>query len=125
MYFASSAGQSGYFFTTPSGKFLCAITGDLPTNSAAGCHGRIPANATSGPRPNTIMSSDGEIGTVFHRGDPQFQRLDGGTAPALGYGTPLYAMGYTCTVDYSAGTTCRNFRTGHGFTVNDVRAELF
>ena len=129
-YFAANAEPNdGFYFTTESRKFFCAIF--YTSGSArAGCHGHLPRAAPTihqspqYPTANTIESVDGAFGDLLNRGDPEYQ-LIGASARVLPYGHPLFVGGYTCVVDYSTGVTCRSFTTGHGFTVNDVRYQLF
>ncbi|MFD4292832.1 hypothetical protein ACFWQG_06385 [Rhodococcus sp. NPDC058532] len=128
---ADYLGEAGgsYYFTSPSGKFECAvITAPTPV---AGCHGSLPGTAPrvpapSGPGttiPNAIRVVTGEPGEFVSTGDPAFHRFDG-PAKALPYGSPLRVQGFTCTVDRRAGVTCES-GSGHGFTVSDVSYDLW
>lgn len=123
-------GQSGFYFQSPTGYFACAIIG-TPGAASAGCHGQLPSAApTINQHPdfqtaNTIDSLNGEHGQLRQRGDPQYQFISDVKSRVLPYNQPIFVSGYTCTVDRDAGTTCRNFDTGHGFTVNRSTYKLF
>ncbi|MFT4087114.1 MAG: hypothetical protein QM658_08140 [Gordonia sp. (in: high G+C Gram-positive bacteria)] len=117
------------YFTSPSGKWKCAILNYQST--IAGCHGPFPSTAPEVPasagggatRPNSIVLNAGQPGKFEHRGDPAYQRLDGGTTPVLPYGQSLTYGPVTCSIDQTTGVTCRN-TDGHSFTVSDVAYEL-
>lgn len=116
--------NGSYYFTSPSGKFECAIV--TTTAPVAGCHGQFPPDAPAVPSagasgtatPNAIRVTAEKPGEFFNAGDPAFHRFDG-PAKALPYGSPLRVQGFTCTVDEHTGVTCET-NTGHGFTVSDA-----
>jgi hypothetical protein len=106
---------TGYYFTTPSGKWRCAI---LALNKA-GCQA-----ATSW---QSGMGVPGEPGSanaiaVDREGDPQFVALEQpefwlvpGPANALQFNRILAAAGFRCNVQDS-GVSCQSETSGKGFT---------
>ncbi|MDJ0395767.1 hypothetical protein QMK17_20810 [Rhodococcus sp. G-MC3] len=124
-------GDAGfYYFTTPSGKFECAIF--VTESSVAGCHGDFPSTApkvegsgapNSTVAPNTIELTAGSKARFLNSGDPRFHRFDG-SALALPYGEVLTipgsgsSNGLMCHVEEKTGVTCAD-QVGHGFTVSD------
>jgi hypothetical protein len=117
---------TGYYFTTPSGKWRCAIL----TRTKAGCQASsswqsgldIPGEPESVPdaagqdtTPNAIV--------VDRDGDPQFVALkqpefwlQPGPATALQFNRILAAAGFRCNVQESSGVSCRSEASGKGFT---------
>ncbi|WP_066903825.1 hypothetical protein [Millisia brevis] len=117
----------GWYFTTPSGRFVCGIetstlTGDLPQ---VGCQGEIPSTAPRLPAPgapdnlipaNTILAvGDGE-GGFLNAGGVMFAP-DSGAPRTLPYGELLVVEGYVCAVDPEFGVTCMT-PIAHGFAVS-------
>jgi hypothetical protein len=105
---------TGYYFTTPSGKWRCAIL----TRTKAGC--QAASNWQSGlgiadePNGNAIV--------VDSQGDPQFVTLEQpefwlvpGPANALPFNRILAAAGFRCNVQES-GVSCLSEASGKGFT---------
>ncbi|KZF11524.1 hypothetical protein A2J03_19510 [Rhodococcus sp. EPR-157] len=124
-----------YYFTSPSGKFECAVF--VTDTSIAGCHGEFPSTAprvegSSAPdsrvAPNTIELTAGSPARFLSSGDPRFHRFDG-TARALPYGETLSipgsgsSNGVMCRVEEKTGVSCSD-QVGHGFTVSDSAFEL-
>ncbi|MGU3434926.1 hypothetical protein ACNHUS_18155 [Actinomycetes bacterium M1A6_2h] len=123
--------SGSYFFTSPSGKFNCAIIGG-GAQPSAGCQGDLPADApkvdgSGAPGkavfPNSIEVAGGEPGRFVSLGDPKYTDLDG-PARELPYGAPLSANGFTCAVDESTGVTCTD-SSRHGFTVSNNAFRVF
>lgn len=124
-----------FYFTSPSGKFECAIV--VTETSVAGCHGEFPRSAPrvagsgapeSSVAPNTVEITAGSPARFLSSGDPRFHRFDG-TAKELPYGLTLAvpgsgrSNGLECRVEESSGVTCLD-QVGHGFTVSDKVFEL-
>lgn len=124
-----------FYFTSPSGKFECAIV--VTETSVAGCHGEFPRSAPqvagsgapeSSVTPNTVEITAGSPARFLSSGDPRFHRFDG-TAKELPYGRTLAvpgsgrSNGLECRVEESSGVTCMD-QVGHGFTVSDKAFEL-
>jgi hypothetical protein len=124
-YFAHSADQAGYYFTTPSRRWRCAI---LP-HSKAGCQPGS-ANAAIGisGAPTSVPDAQGDSNApnailVDRTGDAQFARLGQsefalvpGPANVLPFNKVLAAAGFRCNVQESSGVSCLNESTGKGFT---------
>ncbi len=127
-YFATSGGIDGYYFTTPAGRWHCAIviSGDPhmagcqpATNTGAGIgvkgaptveshhsHKQVP--------PDTIMIERGSDPRFAVLGQAVFRQTPDG-AKVLPYNTSLSADGFTCTARDS-GVSCRDDASGKGFT---------
>jgi hypothetical protein len=122
-YYAESNGQPGYYFTTPSGKWRCAI---IPRNKAgcqpgsgssmgvAGAPATVPGAAGADKPPNAIL--------VEFEGDARFAALDpsalsptGSQAKSLPFNRVLAAAGFRCNVQES-GVSCVSDATGKAFT---------
>jgi hypothetical protein len=124
-YFAESNGQRAYYFTTPSGKWRCAIV----PHTKAGCQSAANSQSSMGipGQPATVINATGESKPpnailVDFEGDAHFAVLDqpelslvGGTAKALPLNMILAAAGFRCNVQAS-GVSCLSDATGKGFT---------
>jgi hypothetical protein len=125
-YFAQSpTGAGSYYFTTPSGKWRCAIV----PRSQAGC--QATGSAHSGMAipgaPDTVDDGQGATDrpnaiVVETAGDAHFAALDPaaftlipGPATALPFNKILAAAGFRCNVS-DAGVSCLSEATGEGFT---------
>jgi len=114
--YVSQAGEvTGYYFTTPSGKWRCAIL----TRSKAGC--QASSSWRSGLGVAGEPDSTNAI-VVEEQGDPQFAVLDqpefalsSGSAKALPFNRILAAAGFRCNVG-EAGVSCLSEMSGKGFT---------
>ncbi|GAC56429.1 hypothetical protein GOHSU_06_00410 [Gordonia hirsuta DSM 44140 = NBRC 16056] len=115
------AAEAGYFFSSASGKWKCGIR-----RADAGCHGPLPAGAplSYGQRPTGAVVGSGAAELVKFS-SPEFMLQSGRTAPVLPYGQTLTINGFSCSIDQTAGVTCRNDGTGRGFTVSDIAYDLF
>jgi hypothetical protein len=113
---------NGYYFTTPSGKWNCAI---IP-HSSAGCQSAAGALGITGA-PATVHDGDGQdiapnAVQIGNDGAPEFVRLPppGFSPPAskpltLTFGTTLAAAGFRCNVQES-GVSCQSEFSRQGFT---------
>lgn len=117
----------GWYFATPSGRFVCGIETSTLTGGPAqvGCQGEIPSNAPRLPAPgapdnlipaNTILAVGDEEAGFLNSGGVMFAP-DGGAPRTLPYGTLLLVDGYLCSVDPEIGVTCMT-PSGHGFAVS-------
>ncbi|MGW5515729.1 hypothetical protein [Nocardia africana] len=127
-YFANSGGIDGYYFTTPTGRWHCAIiVGGDP--HMAGCQAATHTGAGIGVKgaptvenhyshkqvpPDTILIERG--------GEPRFAvlgqavfRLAPDAAKVLPYNTSLSADGFTCTAR-EAGVSCGDDVSRKAFT---------
>jgi hypothetical protein len=105
---------TGYYFTTPSGKWRCAIL----TRVKAGC--QAARNWQSGL--GISGEPDGNAIVVDSQGDPQFVTLEQpefwmvpGPPNVLPFNRILAAAGFRCNVQES-GVSCLSEASGEGFT---------
>ena len=116
---------TGYYFTTPSGKWRCAIL----TRIRAGCQPSSSWQSGLGipGEPESVPDAVGQTTTpnaivVDRDGDPQFVSLEQpefwlvpGPANALRFNRILAAAGFRCNVQES-GVSCQSETSGKGFT---------
>ena len=122
-YVAHPAGAAVYYFTTPSGRWACAIVPRL----RAGCMSAtdwqsgmgitnapetVPDAAGAAPTPNALV--------VDREGDPAFVALDQpefvlDTANVLPFNRTLIAAGFRCNVQ-ETGISCMSETSGKGFS---------
>jgi hypothetical protein len=114
-YVAHVGDTTGYYFTTPSGKWRCAIL----THLKAGCQAASSWQSGLGV-PDEPESTNAIV--VDRDGDPQFLALeqpefwlDPGPAKALPFNRILAAAGFRCNVQ-EAGVSCQSEASGKGFT---------
>jgi hypothetical protein len=117
---------TGYYFTTPSGKWKCAIL----SHAKAGCQSSSSWQSGLGIEgaPESVPDAAGEDTTpnaivVDRDGDPQFVALeqpefwlDPGPANALQFNRILAAAGFRCNVQEASGVSCLSETSGKGFT---------
>jgi hypothetical protein len=127
---------SGYFFTSPSGRFQCGIragyygTGDY----WAGCHGDTSPIPKRPQRcPEAIGWGHGmevaEPGAISPRArylcaSEVIYAPANGSANVLEYGRAFSVEGFTCS-SLASGITCKHTSTGHGFTIASKTNSLF
>jgi hypothetical protein len=106
---------TGYYFTTPSGRWRCAIL----AHTNAGCQASSSWQSGMGV-PNEPDSTNAIL--VDRDGEPQFVALeqpefwlDPGPAKVLPFNRILAAAGYRCNVQES-GVSCQSDTSGKGFT---------
>jgi hypothetical protein len=106
---------TGYYFTTPSGKWRCAIL----THTKAGC--QASSSWRSGLGVQGEPDSTNAI-AVDEQGDAQFVELDqpefamaSDTPKVLQFNKILAAAGFRCNVQES-GVSCLSETSGKGFT---------
>jgi hypothetical protein len=114
-YVGEAGGTTGYYFTTPSGKWRCAIL----TRTKAGC--QASSSWQSGLGVEGEPDSTNAVAVDEH-GDPQFVTLEApefslesGSAKALPFNRTLAAAGFRCNVQES-GVACLSELSGKGFT---------
>nr|ABP45814.1 conserved hypothetical protein [Mycolicibacterium gilvum PYR-GCK] len=122
---ADTGGQTGYYFSSPSGRWACAI---LP-RVRAGCQN---AQSTSSigidGAPDEISGPGGEslapnAITIERSGGPRFVRmtppgfaLTPGPAAELPFNRILAVGGFRCNVQQASGISCLSEAGGGGFT---------
>jgi hypothetical protein len=116
---------TGYYFTTPSGKWRCAIL----AHTKAGCQaaGSWQSGLGITGEPKSVPDAAGRETTpnaivVDRDGDPQFVALahpefwlQQGRANSLEFNRILAAAGFRCNVQES-GVSCLSETSGNGFT---------
>ncbi|MDT5184281.1 MAG: hypothetical protein QOI29_2439 [Mycobacterium sp.] len=124
-YAAHVGDVTGYYFTTPSGKWRCAIL----TRIKAGCQASSGWQSGLGipGEPDSVPDAAGQATTpnaivVDDEGDPQFVALGQpefwlvpGPANVLRFNRILAAAGFRCNVQES-GVSCQSETSGKGFT---------
>lgn len=130
VYAWQEGGLQGFFFTTPSGLWRCAILADSTQGGSddqmAGCQpsSSMPMNVAGAPSvpdhysrdataPNAILVNATEDARFASLSQALFWRYD--TTPVLSYGQTLSTNGFSCNVQES-GVSCRSDRSGKGFT---------
>lgn len=125
-YAAEVGGTTGYYFTSPSGRWECAV---LP-RTRAGCQ-RAQAPTSALPitgAPDEVPGPDGDpmapnVLVVDRSGDPQFAAvsapqfgLDPGPAVVLPFNRILAVAGFRCNIQETSGISCLSELSGKGFT---------
>jgi hypothetical protein len=125
-YVAHVGETTGYYFTTPSGKWRCAIL----SLTKAGCQASSSWQSGLGIEgaPESVPDAAGQDATpnaivVDREGEPQFVALeqpefslDPGPANALQFNRILAAAGFRCNVQEESGVSCLSETSGKGFT---------
>lgn len=119
-------GVTGYYFTSPSGRWQCAIKPRLE----AGCQSAAAPGAAIGisAAPEEVSGPDGEAEApnairVDRNRDAEFAvvapdafGLDPGPARELPFDRILAAAGFRCNVQEATGISCLSEASGKGFT---------
>lgn len=122
-YAAYPAGQAVYYFTTPSGRWSCAIVPRV----RAGCQSAdFPSAMGIAGEPDTVLDALGQETTpnalvVDREGDPHFVALEQpefalDTAVVLEFNKILAVAGFRCNVQEAFGVSCLSEASGRGFT---------
>jgi hypothetical protein len=117
-------GETGYYFTSPSKRWVCAI---FPRKTA-GCQSStgsaiaVKGAPTSVPGPQATDTAPNAI-TVDSTGDARFASVDPpgyalvpGPATVLPFGEVLAVAAFRCNVQEASGISCLSEKTGKGFT---------
>ena len=115
-------GQAAYYFSTPSGRWQCAI---LPRDKA-GCQATGGALSIAGA-PDAVPNAAGEETppnaiVVEPQGDAQFVAVDGSEftppdpAVVLPFNRTLVVARFRCNIQEEAGVSCLSEESGKGFT---------
>jgi len=129
-YVAHVDGDAGYYFTTPSGKWRCAIV----PRAKAGCQSASSWQSGLGlpGQPTTVLNATGEPTTpnaivLDRESDPQFVGLEKpefwlnpGPANVLPFNRILAVAGFQCNVQES-GVSCLSEVSDKGFTFSAER----
>lgn len=125
---AETDGQTAYYFSSPSGRWACAIV----PRTRAGCQNAQSTSAIGiDGAPEEVTGPDGETAaptaiTVERTGDPQFVRLtppqfalSPGPATQLPFNRILAVGGFRCNVQQTSGVSCLSESSGKGFTFSE------
>ncbi|MGV0746345.1 hypothetical protein [Mycolicibacterium sp. XJ870] len=119
-YAAQVEGRTGYYFSTPSGRWQCAI---LP-HDRAGCESANGESIGIAGAPEVVVDGEATAANaiVVHRENeaalivlPQSQ-FTLASAKALPFGKVLAVAGFRCNVQEETGVSCVRELTGKGFT---------
>jgi hypothetical protein len=117
-------GQTAYYFTSPSKRWVCAIVPRV----AAGCQSSTGSTIPITGAPDTVPGPDGtddapNVLQVGRLGDPGFAALAApgyslvpGPAAILPFGKVLIVSGFRCNVQEATGISCASEVSGNGFT---------
>jgi hypothetical protein len=123
-YATQQNGETGYYFTSPSKRWVCAV---IPRETA-GCQSSTGSTIPIRGAPNTVAGPQGkdvspnaiEVGVET---DPQFASLEApgyalvpGPAPVLPFDEVLIVAGFRCNVQEATGISCAREVSGKGFT---------
>jgi hypothetical protein len=112
-------GQTAYYFSTPSGRWQCAI---LPHDKAA-CQATSGAIGVEGA-PDTVPDAAGGQTTpnaivIEPEGDAHFDAIAGpspAAATVLPFNRTLVVARFRCNVQEATGVSCLSEESGAGFT---------
>ena len=118
-------GQTGYYFTTPSGKWRCAIIARVKAGCQSASGWRAGLGITGAPPsvPNAAGEATKPNAIVLDwQGDAHFAALDApefwldpGPAKVVAFNRILAVGGFRCNVQ-EAGVSCASDLTNNGFT---------
>jgi hypothetical protein len=117
-------GETGYYFTSPSKRWVCAIFPrktagcQSSTGSAIAIKGAptsVPGPQATATAPNAI-EVDGAADAQFASLDPPGYALDPGPATVLPFGEILAVAAFRCNVQEASGISCLSEKSGKGFT---------
>ncbi len=123
-FYAESNGQAGYYFTTPSKRWMCAI---FPREKA-GCQSSTGSVIPVKGAPDSVADAQGkdkapnaiQVDRVTDAGfgslDPPGYALVPGPAVVLPFNEVLIVAGFRCNVQEASGISCLSEMTGKGFT---------
>ena len=123
-FYAQSNGRPGYFFTSPSKRWVCAIYPREIVGCQSSTGSAIPIKGApdsvsdaqgKDSAPNAIQVdrvTDAQFGAV----DPPGYGLVPGPAVVLPFNKVLIAAGFRCNVQEVSGVSCLSEQTGKGFT---------
>lgn len=116
-------GRKAYYFSTPSGRWQCAIlphdragcqpAGGTSAMAVAGAPEEVP-DATGGTAaPNALVIDRDTDAQFVNLAQPEFAQP---AAVALPFGKVLAVAGFRCNVQEQSGVSCVRELTGRGFT---------
>jgi hypothetical protein len=119
-------GATRYFFTTPSGRWQCAIVPRVKAGCEAASGGleitgapeEVP-DAAGEPAAPTALVVDREGDAHFTASETPEFGLDPGPAVVLPFNRILAAAGFRCNVQEVSGISCLSEKSRRGFTFSD------
>ncbi|SEH78432.1 hypothetical protein SAMN04489835_4088 [Mycolicibacterium rutilum] len=121
-YVAHPQGAAVYYFTSPSGRWACAI---LPRDRA-GCQSTAGQAIGVTGAPDSVLDAAGEETApnaivVDRDGDPRFVAVEpdefvAEDAKVLPFNRILAVAGFRCNIQEETGVSCASERTGKGFS---------
>ena len=123
-YVAHPNDEAGYYFTTPSGRWRCAI---IP-RVKAGCQSASQSGLGIAGAPDAVPDATGEQTApnaivIEPDGDAHFAALEQpefalspGPANVLPFNRTLIAARFRCNVQEATGISCLSEQSGRGFT---------
>jgi len=117
-------GETGYYFTSPSKRWVCAIFPRKTTGcqSSTGSPIAVAGAPTSVPGPQAVDTApnaievDGADDARFASVDPPGYALVPGPATVLPFGEVLAVAAFRCNVQETSGISCLSEKSGKGFT---------
>jgi hypothetical protein len=116
-------GRTGYYFSTPSGRWRCAIlprdkagcqsASGLSAIAVAGAPTAVPDGSGGTTTPNAIAVDRDHDAAFVALTEPEFSVAN---AKPLAFGKVLAVAGFRCNVQESSGVSCVRELTGKGFT---------
>jgi hypothetical protein len=117
-------GETGYYFTSPSKRWVCAIfprkTAGCQSATGSGIVVKGAPTSVPGPQPSdnapNAIEVDGAADAQFAALDPPGYALVPGPATVLPFGEVLAVADFRCNVQEASGIPCLSEKTGKGFT---------
>jgi hypothetical protein len=123
-YAAQQDGETGYYFTSPSKRWVCAV---IP-RTAAGCQSAAGSTIPVTGAPDTVPDAQGtdsapnaiqvgvETDAQFASQEKPGYSLVPGPAVVLPFDEVLIVAGFRCNVQEATGISCASEVSGKGFT---------
>ncbi|WP_135455057.1 hypothetical protein [Mycobacterium sp. DL99] len=116
-------GRKAYYFSTPSGRWQCAIlprdragcqaAGGASAMAVTGAPTEVPDGTGGTAAPNALVLDRDNDAQFVNLAQPEFAQP---TAVALPFGKVLAVAGFRCNVQEQSGVSCVRELTGRGFT---------
>lgn len=116
-------GRKAYYFSTPSGRWQCAIlprdragcqaAGGSSSMAVSGAPEEVPDTAGGTAAPNALVLDRDNDAQFVNLAQPDFAQP---AAVVLPFGKALAVAGFRCNVQEQSGVSCVRELTGRGFT---------
>lgn len=116
-------GHKAYYFSTPSGRWQCAIlprdragcqaAGGTSAMAVTGAPTEVPDASGGTAAPNALVLDRDNDAQFVNLAQPEFAQP---TAVVLPFGKVLAVAGFRCNVQEQSGVSCVRELTGRGFT---------